>query len=564
MGLTGCGGRIAHGTEAVIVDPNEALGTGIRATITDIELPDRTALIVAVVTWQADEPIGAQADKAVDELSAECADANRCKRRGIFVLIDPVLFPVLRVGSDLRLPAMWKGATFGEAYVAAQLAASGMPASDGAVDFARYAVDSTVAATRGQSWLESLNTWSERFGYGTFATEYATTSYPTDSWYHTLLVRPLLTAMHFEREHLGSWWGTMIFGFAAASLIGSALATVAGRSKRLMMRWIGLAIALGCWLLPLAFAVPWASIIVLQSGARLEDTYDLAHGLSPLPPLRVFEAPWAPAHSWLLTIAVLAVGLARWFANFTGFGGPLQYVSPKGREALLERGLIGEWQDAWGALLDDDTNYGNIIYKPLLRAIVIAAASYAILPKTLVVCVLLIGALSLPRAYLHVWRSVRRGEYWEKVASGEPSGPFPLVGARYQLGSLALSLVLGVGVVALVGRGGHHAFAAPAVPGQLLTASPPPVGKPSVTLRRGAPARAGYWYDVELEGFQPGSTVRATCHDSGSAAGFVTVRIVIRPDGTARASELCYSGDGPGHWVTLDDPGASESEQVDW
>lgn len=84
----------------------------------------------------------------------------------------------------------------------------------------------------------------------------------------------------------------------------------------------------------------------------------------------------------------------------------------------------------------------------------------------------------------------------------------------------------------------------------------------SLNLAAGGSAPAGIWYDFRLTGYAPGAVVTVTCRDSVDPGGFWTQTFTIGADGTAGDSTLCYSGDGPDHWVTSD--GGRESNHVAW
>lgn len=88
----------------------------------------------------------------------------------------------------------------------------------------------------------------------------------------------------------------------------------------------------------------------------------------------------------------------------------------------------------------------------------------------------------------------------------------------------------------------------------------PPSGPKTITLQRGGNAPAGYWYSVSLSGFSPGVRVVVNCHDSVDS-NFYSQTFTINTSGKAADSTLCYSGDGPDHWVTS--PGV-ESNHVQW
>ncbi|MEU5908448.1 hypothetical protein ABZ780_29260 [Micromonospora sp. NPDC047467] len=90
---------------------------------------------------------------------------------------------------------------------------------------------------------------------------------------------------------------------------------------------------------------------------------------------------------------------------------------------------------------------------------------------------------------------------------------------------------------------------------------PPPAGSPRIDLARGGAAPFGSWYNVTLSGFTPGAAVTVTCRDSRDPGGFYSQKFTIGGDGRAADSTLCYSADGPDHWVT---GGGIESNHVSW
>lgn len=78
--------------------------------------------------------------------------------------------------------------------------------------------------------------------------------------------------------------------------------------------------------------------------------------------------------------------------------------------------------------------------------------------------------------------------------------------------------------------------------------APPP--SRTVTLQRGAAKASGYWYSVTLSGYPANTRVPVRCHDSVDPSGFVDRTISVGASGVGIATKLCYSGDGPDHWVT--------------
>lgn len=85
---------------------------------------------------------------------------------------------------------------------------------------------------------------------------------------------------------------------------------------------------------------------------------------------------------------------------------------------------------------------------------------------------------------------------------------------------------------------------------------------PVVQLSRGGAAPAGFWYSVTLSGFSPGAQVTVTCRDSVDPGGFFNQTFTISAAGTASDTTLCFSADGPDHWVTTNT--GSESNHVNW
>ncbi|MGW5667371.1 pentapeptide repeat-containing protein [Micromonospora sp. NPDC003776] len=88
----------------------------------------------------------------------------------------------------------------------------------------------------------------------------------------------------------------------------------------------------------------------------------------------------------------------------------------------------------------------------------------------------------------------------------------------------------------------------------------PPVGA-RIELVRGSTAPRGWWYNVTLSGFTPNSKVTVTCRDSVDRWGFWAQTFTIGLDGRASDETLCYSADGPDHWIT---GGGVESNHVGW
>lgn len=84
----------------------------------------------------------------------------------------------------------------------------------------------------------------------------------------------------------------------------------------------------------------------------------------------------------------------------------------------------------------------------------------------------------------------------------------------------------------------------------------------TISLSRGGPARPGYWYSVSLSGFSPGAQVIVYCNDSVDR-NFWTQTIAIGGAGRGGASTLCYSADGPDHWVTSNVTGAQRVPRAD-
>jgi hypothetical protein len=89
-----------------------------------------------------------------------------------------------------------------------------------------------------------------------------------------------------------------------------------------------------------------------------------------------------------------------------------------------------------------------------------------------------------------------------------------------------------------------------------------PPGGPSISLSQGSAAPAGYWYNVSLSGFTPGSQVVLTCRDSVDPGGFYSQAFTINGAGQASDTTLCYSADHPDHWVTSNT--GIQSNHVAW
>jgi hypothetical protein len=91
--------------------------------------------------------------------------------------------------------------------------------------------------------------------------------------------------------------------------------------------------------------------------------------------------------------------------------------------------------------------------------------------------------------------------------------------------------------------------------------SGPPPPPPSISLARGGSAAAGYWYSVTLSNYPPGTQLTLYCQDSVSR-DFWTQAVRTDGNGNYTDTTLCYSGDGPDHWVRGSD--GRESNHVAW
>jgi hypothetical protein len=89
---------------------------------------------------------------------------------------------------------------------------------------------------------------------------------------------------------------------------------------------------------------------------------------------------------------------------------------------------------------------------------------------------------------------------------------------------------------------------------------PPPPSGPRIQLSQGGSAPSGYWYSVVLTQFTPNSSVTLNCNDSVDS-GFFTEVVSVGPSGSYVDTTLCFSGDGPLHWVNA---GTVLSNVVAW
>lgn len=96
------------------------------------------------------------------------------------------------------------------------------------------------------------------------------------------------------------------------------------------------------------------------------------------------------------------------------------------------------------------------------------------------------------------------------------------------------------------------------------TQAPP---QPSISLSRGAwctncdgTGYSGYWYDVTLRNWSPNQSITLVCHDSVDSS-FWSQSFRVDGNGYLRETTLCFSSDGPNHWVT---GGGRQSNTVVW
>jgi signal transduction histidine kinase len=97
------------------------------------------------------------------------------------------------------------------------------------------------------------------------------------------------------------------------------------------------------------------------------------------------------------------------------------------------------------------------------------------------------------------------------------------------------------------------------VPDAAAAGGDPPPGA-TLVLTRGSAAPAGYWYDISVVGLSPSAAFTLVCHDSLDSR-FFTETATADENGAYRDATLCYSGDGPDHWVTV---GSERSNTVPW
>lgn len=90
----------------------------------------------------------------------------------------------------------------------------------------------------------------------------------------------------------------------------------------------------------------------------------------------------------------------------------------------------------------------------------------------------------------------------------------------------------------------------------------PTAPDPTIRLSQGGTgdAAGSSWYIVTLSDFPPNTSVRLHCHDSVDTY-FYAENFTTNGSGALTESTLCYSADGPAHWVT---GGGATSNTVNW
>ena len=460
--LAACGDDPPKGTEWTVVDPTHQLAEPTLATLREISLEEHHALVVAIVKWDDDRPIGPQADKVVEDLAKKCDSSALCRQQGIFVLVDPASFPVLRVGSNLRMRSMWGGATYGPDYVEAQTTALALSLDERVVTFADRSVTAVVDAERDSNWFEKAGSLSETLGYDNFAADVAATSYHGDGFFDHWLVRPVLGMQTFERHHVGTWWISVLLSSGLLFGLGMVVRWISRRFRQLWLRWLGPAVAVVFELMASFIAVPFSAAMVLQRGARLEDAYDMRAAVGDVPNLDFFAEAWGPARSWWLVLVVAVVALPRGIARTYCALGPLFGWAQEKVDRLEAKEAVGFWHiEIWKAMAGDaEASPGRQLSRAFVVPLVVAAASYAVLPSALVIVLLMAWLVDLPRQLVGALQTNRTSNSLTAFTDDAPYQETPL-SKRVRLGAV----VAGVGLAALVGilasGGGANAATTP-------------------------------------------------------------------------------------------------------
>lgn len=443
--LSSCGDDPATGNEVLIVDDraNEQLLDGTEQKLKSIELPDNRALIVSVSRFDPADRLGLQGDRLASTLADQCSEPALCKRKGIFVLVDAAGgFPMVRVGSELRLDGVLSGLTHGPDYVSLQRRARSLPVDEQALMVARDAVGTASEMGRDSGWLRWII--SSPYIFPELGAAFMNVLLPSQGVYDSPVVRPILSLQLLERNQFGTWWFSILIVFVVALVMRRLMRKAYGllRESPRWFRWptgavmFAVSVALAFVSLPVSYSM------LAQSGARLEDATDLRSVMPNVPLGDLFASSWQPQRNLLVCLGLLVFGvLAR---SGTFLANPLGFMESNDQQAAVQLGLIPEWQTYLVSADQLGSNVGRVVSLPILVAI----AGYGVLPGSLTVAILFSWVVQSPAAVAAVAVAATAYRNLVRLVRGEEPQE-PKLPVRHSRAVVAGSTAVLVGLLSL-------------------------------------------------------------------------------------------------------------------
>ncbi|MCK4764957.1 MAG: hypothetical protein KAW12_22350 [Candidatus Aminicenantes bacterium] len=259
----------------------------------------------AVATVDGIEPVetGTRADEIFEETAKSLKAPNNFKERGILLVLskNPELIQV-RTGSDIKLFARSKGVCAGPKYIQIQQMALKGSLPDAFVIMTKHLITELPIATELSFW--------ERVGYNKVSSavlnEINEFGLPSDSFYSSMLLKPVLKLRVWELNTSGSWWITyLIIGiliYVLRQLVGLIFGSIMKHIKNRLLVLLSVILHIG---IGIFLSIPAFSSAAILSSGRMEDIIALkASGIPYVEYLGLSADNWGVSAP-LLIIAIL-------------------------------------------------------------------------------------------------------------------------------------------------------------------------------------------------------------------------------------------------------------------